>query len=370
LYGRKRLEAGRGKVSGNLVQDAMINIALSTVSPSKDLRNQIEADLVTVVESGWTDQLTNRLVKNRLAYCASATISEIDSGAVRALQPRLAVEVARTMQMQSYRNSLLKTVCSLLEEKELDYVVFKTLNKSGAVGVDLDVMIDESDFDDCVRAFQNRGFRSIDDLSKRYATGFVLGTNPIVVDLHTSLTVLGVSYLSSASLLSSKRRIRYQSTLVDEPFDINLLKEEMDAIVRMAHCVIKEGRVSIADLIEPVKVMEKSLSEVAVCSNREGLQTAVNSFLRIYSTYIESFSNDIAIADGALARIARCMTERTLSSQRELPVKLPLMLSMAALLDRLRRKEEVTEYLLTPISSLRYRRNIEQLGRKILTHSL
>jgi hypothetical protein len=352
------------------VQDTVISIALSTVSPSKDLRNRIGADLATVVESGWTDQLINKLVKNRLVYCASATISEIDSGAVKALQPRLAVEVARTMQMRSYRDSLLKTVCSLLEEEELDYVVFKTLNISGAVGVDLDVMIDEGDFDDCIRAFQNMGFRSIDDLSKRYATGFVLGTNPIVVDLHTSLTVLGVTYLPSASLLSSKRRIRYQSTLETEPFDIYLLREEMDAVVRMAHCVIKEGRVSIADLIEPVKVMEKSLNEVAVCSNREGLQTAVNTFLRVYSTYVESFPNDMATADGALARIARSMTERALGHQRELPVKLPLMLSMAALLDRLRRKEEITEYLLTPISSLRYRRNIEQLGRKILTHNL
>src|SRR5436309_4275456 len=108
----------------------------------------------------------------------------------RYLRPAVIEEGVRITE----RGKLCSIVAEVLTREGIEYAFFKTFSPSGTAGVDVDLVIPESEFERATLSLLSAGFRSIDSLEKRYATGFVLPGNGLVVDLHTAITVAGLVY--------------------------------------------------------------------------------------------------------------------------------------------------------------------------------
>ncbi len=349
------------------VQQALQTITLNLLSCPSELQ-ELKEKLELADKHHKIEDLARGIKENRIVL---PTFQLLDrNGLCDNLQKRLQAEAEEVRRMNGHRDRLIEKLCPFLDDRKIDYVLFKTMNKSGAIGVDIDVMIDYENFDRCVSYLEAQGFRPIDDLSKKYATGFVYEDNPIIIDLHTELTVLGIRYISAKSLLSSKMRIDFQSDSLSGSVRLNVLDDVMETVVRMAHCIIKEGTITVADMMESIRVIENCSVATLEHAEREGLQVAVSAFLQVL-TSVSNCQNPITDSktfdEGITNRITRVMVEQSTNSKR-LPVKLPAMLSFAALLSRLKRNDEMTDYLLLSLYSLRYRRNIEQIGRKIVSY--
>ena len=355
-------------IHSDVVQDALRSIATIIILPSTDPQ-EMDNKLSRVIDLDETDSFLRELSANRIVTLMYQILLRQGSTNARHFLPYLRTEVSRIEKLRCFRDALLKKMSFILDGNGIDYVTFKTLNKSGTVGVDIDIMIQYDDFDRCATLLQNQGFHAIDDLSKKYATGFMWGDNPITLDLHTDLTVLGIRYLSPDSLLSSKRKIRFQSSVVSETFNLSVLDEVSDATVRMAHSVIKEGSVSVADILEPIDLIRRQPDAIVEYVTKEGLQTAVAVFMKILTSmhHNPSPKSRIPFYDDEISSLARALVAQLVRSPR-LPMKLPMMLSLVALFDRLDRNKEMTDYLLLSAYSLKHRRNVQQLGQKILSH--
>ena len=346
-------------------QEALRSIATHLVTHSTATQ-ELDARL-DALQPKYVEAFVRLINENRIVSCTYQLLSQLDSHFARELMKLLEKQIIEIEKLRSDRDELLVKLCAIFRESEIDYVVFKTINKSGAVGVDIDVMIDYDEFERSTRLLQAHGFRAIDDLSKKYATGFMFGNNPTIIDLHTELAVLGVRYLSSFPLLSSKKKISYLPAGGGEPFELYLPNEVTDAIVRMSHSIIKEANMTVDDIIEPLDAIAHERDLLTRYTNREGLQTAITAFVEISSFVVGGiYSSYLSVLDiEAMDLVARTTVAQSAGSPK-LPVKLPRMLSIDALFDRLKRKDEITEYLPLLIGSLRFKRNIEQLGRKVL----
>ncbi|MEM2094792.1 MAG: nucleotidyltransferase family protein, partial [Candidatus Bathyarchaeia archaeon] len=105
--------------------------------------------------------------------------------------------VLRQQRLRQYRDRLLRKLVYLLEDSKIEYVVYKTMNLSKWVGVDIDVLVDSSSLDECILILLANGFHPTENLSKKYATHLAAERNPIAVDLHAKTTVFGIPYMSS-----------------------------------------------------------------------------------------------------------------------------------------------------------------------------
>ena len=137
------------------------------------------------------------------------------------------------------RGKLCSLVAEVLAREGIEYAFFKTFSPSGTTGVDIDLVIPESEFERATRSLLSAGFLSIDSLEKRYATGFVLPGSGLVVDLHTAITVAGLSYFPSEVVLQNTRMLRIQAG--GREGDVRVAVEWVNSFVMALHSMIKEG---------------------------------------------------------------------------------------------------------------------------------
>lgn len=349
------------------VQRALLCTTRYLVSSKPD-QQELEKRLGDVIAAKEMDGLVELLNANRATAPLYQALSGLDSRSASEVASRLRPEVREMAERRLHRDALLRSLSPTLDGSGIDYVLFKTLNRSGAVGVDVDVMIDLGDFERCVNSLTDHGFYPIDDLSKKYATGFMVKGNPIILDLHTELAVLGVRYLPSSFLLESRRRTKFQPSDGPDSIALSTADETADAVVRMAHGVIKEGAVSIGDIFETAQTLRERRGSAMRCVETECLQLAASVFLRVASA--------VSTADGfgdarPGAGLSQKLAEKQLRArlnQFRLPFALPLSVSLLALLDRLERKGELATYVPRLVSSLRFRRNTVRLGQKLVEH--
>ena len=267
-----------------------------------------------------------------------------------------------------YRDRLLRRLVSTLDSAGIEYVVFKTLNRLGWVGVDVDVAVHRSQYWDCVEALRRGGFHSIDDLWKDYGTGFMLADNPIVVDLHTRLATLGMTYMSADPILRSRVVTSFR-TYEGSSLELSIPSPVADAASRIAHSVMKEGLVTLDDVAETYGSVLESSKEVAHLLKTEGLILAARVFSRVASELFRSSSFDGISFDGHLSS---ALVERLcLASHNDVfvpPVVLPWLMYPLVAIQQLRRAG-VPGGLTTPfVYVLGSKRSMAHLGRKALHH--
>lgn len=313
-------------------------------------------------------QRLSRLIDvNRIAVPVYDLLNSLGSRNAQVLKQSLESIIARIQKLERSRDELLGRLSRVFDDAYIDYAVYKTLNSLGYVGVDIDVIIDPSSYDRCVEVLLADGFFPIDNLSKRYATGFIVKGYATIVDLHTELAVLGVRYLSSSSLLRRSQEIEFQPSYASNPFPLKVIDGVVDALVRMAHCVLKEGSITVGDVAETSYHLGHDLDATLNCVKDEGLKLAASifSYIALDRLGLEQYGPLITFERSFTHGLARSMIHDQ-SRASVPPIMIPSTVSIIALFDKLKKGREVSRYLLLPMSSLRYERNAAHLGRKIL----
>lgn len=308
--------------------------------------------------------LAQVLDANRLTRLACEALAPFDDPCLRALKAELKTKVRELDMASISRDAVLRVLSETLHRFGIEYAVFKTLNGFGSVGVDIDIVINPSDFAPCLKVLHSRGFRIIDEPSKRYATGLVLGANPIIVDLHTDLAVLGVRYAPPEPLLRDAQEVPYPPGSHDS-FSLWTAPKHADALTRMAHAIVKEGTVTLMDVAEVLRQTVDGASDISARAKDAGLQLAVSTFswVALHAVRVPSLTLWLDIPDTTLHSIVKGALART-NGEMKFPMRMPLAVILAALVDRL----DETGEILTVFKAFRalcYSRNIGQLRLRI-----
>lgn len=256
-----------------------------------------------------------------------------------------------------YRDQLLEVTTSLLEDHGIEYVVFKTFSNLGVIDVDIDLLINIRDYPRTVDLFIRNGYIAIDDITKTYATGFLYKQNPIVLDLHTSITVLGIPYISSELLLENRKKINVYSEYSDAEITLYTTSDEAEAIVRIAHAIIKEAEIKIDDLVAFAKTANK-IDKLLPLIRREGLLEAYCIFLYASAPFLQ---RNTELFEPCTKRIVLAQAKTCIVT----PLKLGRLPAITAILARLIAVNQ-PYYLLRAIINLKYKRNSAHIGHLVL----
>lgn len=269
----------------------------------------------------------------------------------------LAFYANQTRERGEYRDELLLRVVEVLEGGGIGYVIFKTFNDLGVVDVDVDVLITPEGYWRAVRAFLSRGFKPVDALSKKYATGFMIKGNPIILDLHTDVTVLGAPYVDRDTLLKHRVKARYRTANGDSA-DIYVLDAVAEALVRVSHAVVKEAEIKIEDISEVMKAVVESPGELRKLAEGEEMIPALQVFLTKVCSELGLRTQGLENVVGLASKTLRGLV----SGRGGLPpYRLPRLASIIALSYRVLRRNEAG-LVLKMVNSLKYRRNTAHIG--------
>ncbi len=350
--------------------DALIEVVIDTAKvvasgdATEGLREVWFSGLSSVPPSR-SDALARLINENRLTLPAFRLLEGDESGISRALRRALDPTVRQLKNAREDRDRQLRKLVDALTKYGIDYVIFKTFNRTGWVGVDLDVLIAKENYQDCVKGLLAEGYYSIDDLSKQYATGFMSKGNPVIVDLHTQLALLGIPYFSSEVLLADVERTNTEVLDGCASVEFDQLGGTTEAAVRMAHAVIKEGVVTAGEVAEVLPdVVRGGVSELIA---RENLQLASSVFgYAAKGTMGEKgFGGIVAFNESAIHVLAKGMLDESLK-RPSLPCRIPANVSVLSLLDRLQAEGELSISLPTLMRNLTFRRNAAYLGHTLL----
>src|SRR5438034_5023434 len=264
------------------------------------------------------------------------------------------------------RGKLCSLVAEALTREGIEYAFFKTFSLSGTTGVDIDLVIPESEFERATRSLLSAGFRSIDSLEKRYATGFVLPGSGLVVDLHTAITVAGHSYFPSEVVLQNTRMLRIQAGRGES--DLSVAVEWVDSFLMALHSMIKEGTMRFQEAyditagVAPAEV-DLQFSRDSLASFRDpllaGLRVAsffMGSSLRTDGLGSPRGSEWKVLERDAFAKIAR----------GELPLEINQLMRVGALLKLFPAVHGNAAILKALKTTFTYKRNLEHAARLTL----
>ena len=322
-------------------------------------------DLIGLLARSHDRDLMNQLIqyarRNRVSHILYETL--VEKGLANSeLAGILAVDAGTIHESACHRDKLLSLLVEALEEGGVDYVVFKTFNDLGVVDVDIDIIVKPESYLDAVKILLEKGFKPIDDLSKTYATGFMVKDNPVIVDLHTDITILGVPYVRRETLFSHKVRINYKAKC-GCPFNLNILDTHAEALVRIGHSVVKEAEIRLEDISEVLKAVKEKPSELKKLVEAEKLNLALLFFT-------EKIKSELGISMEALegddeARALGVLRGLVTRSEDAPPYRLPRLTSIITLLHRIHEMRE--DYsVLRILSNIKYPRNAAHIGRLLL----
>jgi len=322
-------------------------------------------DLIELLARSHERVLVNQLIQ----YARRNRVSHIFYGALlergianSELAGILAVDAGTIHESACHRDKLLSLLVEALEEGGVDYVVFKTFNDLGVVDVDIDIIVEPESYLDAVKILLEKGFKPIDDLSKTYATGFMVKDNPVIVDLHTDVTILGIPYVRRETMFSHKVRINYKAKC-SRPFNLNILDTHAEALVRIGHSVVKEAEIRLEDISEVLKAVKEKPSELKKLVKAEKLNFALFFFT-------EKIESELGISMEALegddeARALGVLRGLVTRSEDAPPYHLPRLASIITLLHRIHEIRE--DYsVLRILSNIKYPRNAAHIGGLLL----
>jgi hypothetical protein len=329
-------------------------------------RNLIES-LAKSYNGDCPDILVQYAKRNGIAHIFYEVLQERGLANTK-LAKALAIDADLIYRRRKDRDELLLNLVEVLEENGFDYVIFKTFNDLGIVDVDIDFLICPEEYWNVVNTFLRDGFKPIDDLKKTYATGFMYGKNPIILDLHTEVTVLGAPYIDTEKLLKHKVRIKYK-TESGESINLYVLDTAAEALARVSHAIIKEAEIKIEDISEVLKASEKCPIKLEKLIEEENLTPS----LQIFTTKVK---NELGLSFHGINSSRSTLASRALQNiahgeEGLPPYHLSRFVSIATLFYRMQKRKQV-KLVLKMMSSIKYRRNAAHIGgiivKRLLEH--
>ena len=344
------------------VNDILLAIVSLLIRGDEEKLKYLAEYLGKVKDRNSLERVVEFVSRNNVGYLLYNLLNEVchENTELGILLKPLAIH---TLKKTRYRNELLRNVVKVFETEGIDYVVFKTFNSIGVVDVDIDVIIRPEDYERGVLALIKGGLIPIDSISKTYETGFMIKRNPIVLDLHTDVTVLGVPYVSRDLIFENTTKQRYK-TCGNEVIYLNVTSPPIEALIRIAHAVIKEAQICLDDLVEVHKALRHSLADIMELVKLESLEPAFNTFLAVLNKVsdikcLNSLNNILR------SSFAKKQTFNYLRNELP-PYYLPRLVTTLILIHRLRERRELYRAF-KAITHLRYRRSASHIGRTLIT---
>jgi hypothetical protein len=321
--------------------------------------------------------LLKELFEKSVPLLASSPTSSTNA---RRLEESIDSSLSESSELQTKRDTLVLRLNDLLSRMSLEHLFFKTFNPYGGVGVDVDLLIRKQDYTKFIKALLSDNFVPVDSLDKSYATGFLLNEerNPIIVDLHTDITILGVEYFSPETLFANKVKIPFQVKLEQERQEIiNLCvpNDNTSAVIAMAHAIIKESSIKASDLLEVYKGLRSDPNDFKRLVKTEHLQLAngifqaVLNFVLPVSHSLQLFNDNNYEASSFPSRFAMSLLLKSLEVEEpgciRMPSKIPSQSSAIAFYETVRGRREIGQAIPKAISSFRFGRNLAIAGQKL-----
>ncbi len=302
-----------------------------------DMRRHARRRLEELLDNGCLAELVEWAISNDAAPLLYELGLEASTRLGGELAEKLRGAVEEALENARQMAGLIRVVDQALEARGVDYAVFKTFNRVGRIDVDVDLVVKPRDYVRAIRALRAAGLVLVDDVSKTYATGLMLPGNPIVLDLHTQLTVLGVPYLD-ASILFIGRERRGVELVGGVEVEAWTAAPLPDTVARIGHAVVKEAEVRLDDATETLRVVLEKERIVAGILEKQGLSRALRAFLRALTAILAT-----GYAPARLSRVE----------------------SVAALLERIVGRGEPV-YFARAARNLGYARNAAHLAKMLL----
>jgi len=313
----------------SLLRSLIVAVALDMPAYSRSLALEVLRNCMS------DQQVVDWILRNDVALLFSELtdgFNGVTGGGVEALRRAAEDAYARA----KYMAGLVEAVSAVFEEEGVEYAVFKTFNRAGRIDVDVDVVVDKEVYWNVVRLLMDKGFKPVDDLAKTYATGFMQPGNPIVLDLHTEITVLGLPYFDAELVLGN--RVETRHVLGGVEVETYTVKPHVDAALRIAHAVIKEAEVRVDDVTEVLNALALNAQGV---EGIVGRSRSLRASYRVFMQALEAILVDLELP-------------RKLSEARRLEALVDLLLSLGP-----RRALEA-------LGNLRYRRSAAMVGKALI----
>lgn len=293
------------------------------------------------------EALSNMLAKNRIHVATLRYLSSM-KGEMRnqSLLDGLSPLVERDAILARFRDRMVERAVSVINEHDISYVIFKTYCPSGYVGVDSDIIVPLEALSKTINLLLNSGFSLIDDTKKKYATGLVIKGNPIVFDLHTDLTVAGVSYLKPELIFrhSVERSIMFG----DRKLTIHTPDDIFEAIIRVLHSLVKEAEFKLNDIYDSLVLFQKYpltdirsiFSEIGPSSELASIGLKINALALNDSHILEKMGETSTNLSSLIERKA---SEKILAG--DFPIKLGTDTHLQILANLARNSEDPRKYL-------------------------
>ena len=250
--------------------------AALALAVSAGKRREARRVLARLVEEKGVGAVEAWALRNDIAY----TVRELALEAgLDELAERLEKSAERVEEAARHTAELMELVDKTLARGGIGYTVFKTFNRIGRVDVDVDMIIYPKDYWQALRLLHGAGLKPIDSVKKTYATGLMAPGNPIVLDVHTELTVLGIPYIDNTILLENNERKTHKlpgGHLV-EAYTATPLA---DTVARIGHAIIKEAEIKIDDVTETIHVTTRHRKTLRKILEAQGIPEAYNEYLK------------------------------------------------------------------------------------------
>ena len=211
----------------------------------------------------------------------------------------------------------VKETAAAADSLGTEFIAVKTFKPFNYVGDDVDILMhNKRDIEILKKQLQTRGFFvRKQGTSETTLRKFVMDS-PVDLDIHDKLAAGQVEYIDSQQLWENSVKKSIDGVELFTP------SAEYEILITIAHSLIKESRMTLADLYHyliALKTLGPSvLSELASCN---GLTNSLRIFNYVARTFLDGFAKGQLIeADGGLSRAIR---SRILNSNSRMPYAYP-----------------------------------------------
>ncbi len=211
----------------------------------------------------------------------------------------------------------IKETAALADSLGTEFIVVKTFKPFNYVGDDIDILLhNKRDIEILKKQLQTHGFFVRKQGTPETTLRKFIMNSPVDLDIHDKLAAGQVEYIDSQQLWqnSAKKSIDGVELLIPSP--------EYEMLITIAHSLIKESRMTLADLYHYVIALQTfGPSVLFELASRNGLTGSLRVFNYVAHTFLDGFAKgQLKHAYGELSSAVR---SRILHSNSRMPYAYP-----------------------------------------------
>jgi len=263
----------------NLDSSKLLDALFSAIRiASKTVKDPNALNVLNITKQGYESPPTNKL-RDLLTYAyinkvlSLLVLQEPEHRLLRGLRMRL------TLQRRNFLIHL-NHVVEVLDMCHIDYVVFKTLRPVFETPVDIDILVESKDEAyNAIACLRGKFHVEVWD-EDAYSIGIRIRELEEFIDFYVSPHVADLVYLDPKALIRNKVYLHINELGVE--MLVPVPKPELEFCSILAHSIVKEGLVTLNDVISLMAYeLLSDSSELAQCLSKLSLNIAYKEFIEV-----------------------------------------------------------------------------------------